>query len=267
MVGASALQTVDLGLLPLSSHIKNFKKGIQFSCLALSTTDTGWRERWKVRLCLWVGHRTGFFHLFLTDGGAEKITSAPINSRLNMVVGSPTPLGLGRNGCWPSRGSGAPRSSAMPPSLERDQVTTTTEAYLPRWPNRVKQQTKQELICINELRTTHYHQRSSFIFTSALHGMPTYAVKVRKWIGICAVKTWKNVYCVLLMSQLTWCNHGYKATRPNCIVNVDHVRISFSCTVKLCNLGNVEPDECVNYLQCRQSGCSRHCKHFKNKSL
>ena len=39
-------------------------------------------------------------------GGA---TSAPINSRLN-VVRSPTPFRLGRNGCWPSRGSQLPRA-------------------------------------------------------------------------------------------------------------------------------------------------------------
>ena len=34
--------------------------------------------------------------------------TAPINSRLNVVVRSPTPFGLGRNGCWPSRGSQLP---------------------------------------------------------------------------------------------------------------------------------------------------------------
>ena len=33
---------------------------------------------------------------------------APINSRLNVVVRSLTPFGLGRNGCWPSRGSQFP---------------------------------------------------------------------------------------------------------------------------------------------------------------
>ena len=33
---------------------------------------------------------------------------APINSCLNVVVQSPTPFGLGRNGCWPSRGSQLP---------------------------------------------------------------------------------------------------------------------------------------------------------------
>ena len=32
-------------------------------------------------------------------------TSAPINSRLNVVVRSPTPFGLGRNGSWSSEGS------------------------------------------------------------------------------------------------------------------------------------------------------------------
>ena len=31
--------------------------------------------------------------------------AATINSRLNVVVRSPTPFGLGRNRCWPSRGS------------------------------------------------------------------------------------------------------------------------------------------------------------------
>ena len=36
--------------------------------------------------------------------------TAPINSRLNLVVRSPTPFGLGRNGCWPSRGSQLPRA-------------------------------------------------------------------------------------------------------------------------------------------------------------
>ena len=39
----------------------------------------------------------------------EKHPSAPINSRLNVVVRTPTPFGLGRNGCWPFRGSQLPR--------------------------------------------------------------------------------------------------------------------------------------------------------------
>ena len=34
----------------------------------------------------------------------------PINSRLNVVVRSPAPFGLGPNGCWPSRGSQLPRA-------------------------------------------------------------------------------------------------------------------------------------------------------------
>ena len=33
---------------------------------------------------------------------------APINSRLNVVVRSPALFGLGRNDCWPSRGSQLP---------------------------------------------------------------------------------------------------------------------------------------------------------------
>ena len=36
--------------------------------------------------------------------------TAPVNSRLNAVVRSPTPFGLGQNGCWPSRGSQLPRT-------------------------------------------------------------------------------------------------------------------------------------------------------------
>ena len=35
---------------------------------------------------------------------------AEIQCRLNVVVRSPTPFGLGRNGCWPSRGSQLPRA-------------------------------------------------------------------------------------------------------------------------------------------------------------
>ena len=38
------------------------------------------------------------------------ILNAPINSRLNVVVRSPTPFGLGQNGCWTSRGSQLPRA-------------------------------------------------------------------------------------------------------------------------------------------------------------
>ena len=36
--------------------------------------------------------------------------SAPINSRLNVVVQSPALFGLGQNGCWPSQGSKLPRA-------------------------------------------------------------------------------------------------------------------------------------------------------------
>ena len=42
--------------------------------------------------------------------GHAILMSAPINSRLNVVVRSPTPFGLGRNGCWPSRGSQLPQA-------------------------------------------------------------------------------------------------------------------------------------------------------------
>ena len=35
---------------------------------------------------------------------------APINSRVNVVVRSPIPFGLGRNGCWLSRVAKLPRA-------------------------------------------------------------------------------------------------------------------------------------------------------------
>ena len=40
----------------------------------------------------------------------ESTDAAPINSRLNVVVRSPAPFELGRNGCWLSRGSQLPRA-------------------------------------------------------------------------------------------------------------------------------------------------------------
>ena len=51
--------------------------------------------------------------------------SAPINSRLNVVVRSPVPFGLGRNRCWPSRGSQFWGSMVFrhAPSLGRGRVT------------------------------------------------------------------------------------------------------------------------------------------------
>ena len=41
---------------------------------------------------------------------AKHAFPAPINSRLNVVVRSPTPFGLGRNGRWTFRGSQLPRA-------------------------------------------------------------------------------------------------------------------------------------------------------------
>ena len=41
---------------------------------------------------------------------SELRRAVPINSRLNVVVQYPTPFGLGRNGCWPPRGSQLPRA-------------------------------------------------------------------------------------------------------------------------------------------------------------
>ena len=61
--------------------------------------------------------------------GAKDRRPVPINSRLNVVVRSPAPFGLGRNGCWPSRGSQLPRAlpihffAMLPP--ERPQKGST----------------------------------------------------------------------------------------------------------------------------------------------
>ena len=42
--------------------------------------------------------------------GSKNLCSATINSHLNVMVRSPTPFGLVRNGCWPSRGFQLPRA-------------------------------------------------------------------------------------------------------------------------------------------------------------
>ena len=47
---------------------------------------------------------------FIPNAEAKVLSIAPINSRLNVVVRSPAPFGLDRNGCWPSRGSQLPRA-------------------------------------------------------------------------------------------------------------------------------------------------------------
>ena len=46
----------------------------------------------------------------LNDLVRDLYLSAPSNSRLNVVVRSPAPFGLGQNGCWPSRESQLPRA-------------------------------------------------------------------------------------------------------------------------------------------------------------
>ena len=66
--------------------------------------------------------------------------AAPINSCLNVVVRSPAPYGLGRNGCWPSRGSQLPWAlpfmfSLCCPLNDRSRAApsiSTVELVLPR---------------------------------------------------------------------------------------------------------------------------------------
>ena len=46
----------------------------------------------------------------VVEDPCDRRGTAPINSRLNVVVRSATQFGLGRNGCWLSRGSQLPRA-------------------------------------------------------------------------------------------------------------------------------------------------------------
>ena len=61
--------------------------------------------------CAWLGGaQKGILWLCYAGPLAEKRKSlAPMNSRLNEMVRSPTPIGLGRNGCLTSRGFQLPR--------------------------------------------------------------------------------------------------------------------------------------------------------------
>ena len=69
----------------------------------------------------------------IANNSGDSADPAPINSRLNVVVRSPAPLGLGRNGCWLSRGSQLPRAlpnhffAMLPP--ERPQKGSTQHLY------------------------------------------------------------------------------------------------------------------------------------------
>ena len=58
-----------------------------------------------------VSHRDQPWLLFFsTYTSTICFLSAPINSRLNVVVRSPTLFGLRRNGCWPSQRSHLPQA-------------------------------------------------------------------------------------------------------------------------------------------------------------
>ena len=85
----------------------------------------------QLRICILKLYQICFWRSQLES--RRPIWSAPINSRLNVVVRSPTPFGLGRNGCWPSRGSQLPRAlpihffAMLPP--ERPQKGSTRHLY------------------------------------------------------------------------------------------------------------------------------------------
>ena len=50
---------------------------------------------------------------FIKSFNATSIFAAPINSRLNVMVRSPTLFESSRNGCWPFRGSQLPRGLCL----------------------------------------------------------------------------------------------------------------------------------------------------------
>ena len=60
-------------------------------------------QKWKSKLAM------RFNSTILRAASWPKLESAPINSRLNVVVRFPAPFGLGQNGCWSCRGSHLPR--------------------------------------------------------------------------------------------------------------------------------------------------------------
>ena len=57
-----------------------------------------------------LGYKCRFKRIGFCSNILQLTLSAPINSRLNVVVRPPAPFGSGRNGCWPSRGSQLPRA-------------------------------------------------------------------------------------------------------------------------------------------------------------
>ena len=85
-------------------------------------------------------------HWYLTPGignndSDSKMTikmTAPVNSRLNVVVRSPNPFGLGRNGCWTSRRSQLPRELSFTFSLYSSLSLASAAALLtfPLWHRR-----------------------------------------------------------------------------------------------------------------------------------
>ena len=60
---------------------------------------------------MWLNSKNENFYqsrLGIVNQNIQTLESAPINGRLNVVVRSPTPFGLGQNGCWPFQGSQLP---------------------------------------------------------------------------------------------------------------------------------------------------------------
>ena len=76
-------------------------------------SQTSWKRKRVavIALCLMRPSRTVIcFQAYALDFNCDNHASAPTNSHLKVVVQSPTPFGLGRNGCWPFWGSHLPQA-------------------------------------------------------------------------------------------------------------------------------------------------------------
>ena len=82
-----------------------------FLCFQVLRKSLKFCSNLRIQTCFRVAYTEHFFKKTkLCKENSDGQLSALMNSRLNMVVWYPTPFGLGRNGCWPSRGSQLPQT-------------------------------------------------------------------------------------------------------------------------------------------------------------
>ena len=114
--------------LMLQKKANNFSRAFGKDTEVTSSWLDRWKKRWGIGRILKAGECGGVNEVIVEEWqntalknilekyepnhiyNADETGFAPINSRLNVVVRSPIPFGLGRNGCWPSRGSQLPRA-------------------------------------------------------------------------------------------------------------------------------------------------------------